>query len=510
MLVIGLDSADPTLLEKWSAEGYCPAIAALQKSGLSYPLENKIDTLPGTIWLELSNGRSGHKSSVFCTVNQVRSGEAHYRQITASEIDPEQYFWSVASRAGKRVAVMDPIEGVRNPAIDALQVLEWGSHDRFFGTKSHPEAEISNIKKRFQGYPVSNCDRYPRNNHGFERLLEDLLAGIEQKTSIFLDYIQREHWDLFACAFSETHCSGHQLWHFHDPSHRDHKEIAPTRLKNGLRSVYQKIDVAIGKLAAAVGTNANVIVVASHGMGAYVGGYQLIPEILTRLGMSSDRGLAKRSMLRQLQNQIKPHVPMDWVPALERLGRSGLFQSLQGSFGGLVFPLQSANTRAAFVPNNRIGAIRLNIKGREPMGCLEPGAEVNAVLAELRERFLELKHVPTGESIAESVRTTDEVFTRDRHPNLPDLIINWRTDIGPIETCRSERVGEIHVPIAKSGYNRSGDHTPASRLWASGPAVKRYTHIERANVLDLPPTVLNLLEVPLPNWFDGHPLRLRT
>jgi predicted AlkP superfamily phosphohydrolase/phosphomutase len=83
----------------------------------------------------------------------------------------------------------------------------------------------------------------------------------------------------------------------------------------------------------------------------------------------------------------------------------------------------------------------------------------------------------------------------------------FRDDLGPIEECRSERVGYLRIALGGDpNLPRTGDHTVQSRLWAAGPAFDNASLREDANVLDIAPTILALLDVPLPEHIDGKPL----
>ena len=45
------------------------------------------------------------------------------------------------------------------------------------------------------------------------------------------------------------------------------------------------------------------------------------------------------------------------------------------------------------------------------------------------------------------VVTAEEAFGAERHPDVPDLMVVFRTDLGTIESCRSKRVGLLTAPL---------------------------------------------------------------
>ena len=104
VLLIGLDAAEPTLIEKWAAEGRLPTFARLGSEGLTAHLSNCLETLPGGIWPEIESGRSAGKLGLFYHPWQIHTGEAEPRPVHPADVDSSEYFWNVASRAGKRTS----------------------------------------------------------------------------------------------------------------------------------------------------------------------------------------------------------------------------------------------------------------------------------------------------------------------------------------------------------------------------------------------------------------------
>jgi predicted AlkP superfamily phosphohydrolase/phosphomutase len=505
VLVIGLDAAEATLIERWAAAGALPGFAALIERGSHCRLANSLETLPGAIWPEIESGRSCGKLPLYYHPVQLHTGEARLRPILAEEVDPEDYYWAAASRAGRRVAAIDMPQSVRCPGLNGVQLMEWGLHDRNFAIASEPPSLLEELRARHGDHPIRVCDDHGETRAGYEALREAVMTGIERKTALLLELLRREPWDLFTCCYGETHCVGHQFWHFHDPRHPRHDAAAPADFRDAIRDAYARVDAGIRALVDAAGPDATVLVVASHGMGLYVGGYHLVGEVLARLGLSSAPETPLRRMLRGLHRAGR-RLPRGLKPHLRRLLDYGEVRFAQAAVGALLDPLESPNTRAAPLYNNRCGAIRINLRGREPFGQVAPGNEARTLVEEIREALLALEHPDSGEKIVARVVTAEEAFGPEHHPDVPDLMVLFRDDLGVIEACRSKRIGTVRIPLYTNRMPRTGDHTVESRLWIAGPGVAAGRRLPEGNVLDIAPTVLGLLGVPVPAAVDGRTL----
>ena len=490
VLFLGLDSAEATLVERWVSEGKLPAFAELYERARTYHLDNCWRTLPTSVWPELTSGRSPGKVALFFPPAQLRTGEAEPRRIGPEEVEPGG-FWTIASDAGKRVAAIDLPWTVPPRELNGILLAEWGTHDRWFGTASFPATLLDEIRERHGEYPVHLCDDdYGASAAERERLAADLLASVEHETRLLLDRLEREDWDLFACAFGQFQCVGHNFWAFMNGG-----DSAPDVLRDAIFGVYAKVDESLAALRAAAGPDAFSVVVASHGMGPLVGGPQLLAEVLVRLGAGSGRGSLAT---------VRSRLPLGLRSAIRTLVPSPMRRRLQEAAGSLPAPLASAATRAVALPSDVNGYVRLNLRGREPNGSVEPGPEADRELADIRTALLELTDPASGEKIVGGVVSADEAFGRDRHPDIPDLMVSFRTDLGPLESCVSERVGLVRVPVRIA--HRSGDHTGEARLWLARDGALPGSGVVRANALDVAPTILALLGVAIPSELDGRAL----
>lgn len=483
VLVVGLDAVEAPVLQRLVEEGRAPNLAALAARGRTAVVHpGCMDDLPGAIWQDIGTGRPAWVHGDYYP-SRIHTGEALVRPIDPT-VHADHYYWAIAARAGRRVLVVDqPLVPALTSVPEVTLVAEWHVHDQLWGSGSNPPELFAELEARHGRRPVDRCDTAHRGTlEGYEAWVGELLEQLETKTAMVEDLLGRQAWDLCTVGFSEGHCAGHQLWHLHDPTWSAHPAGCTPRQRGLLEDVYVGLDAAIGRLVAEAGDDATVLVFTSHGMGPYVGGPQLLPDLLARLGYGD---------ARRLPPWVRPFLPVRTVQRLWRrfpsLKRATAGSSLQAR--GFLRP----EVRAVAVPNNRVGAIRVRVAGREPDGGVRPEA-LPGVLDDLTAELLALEQPGTGERIVARVVRTAEAFGPERHPDLPDLLVVFRRDLGALVSAAGPRVGTVARGLQRPDLSRTGDHTDAAALWCAGPEAGVVPAGEPSH-LDLAPAILAMLGV---------------
>jgi len=165
-----------------------------------------------------------------------------------------------------------------------------------------------------------------------------------------------------------------------------------------------------------------------------------------------------------------------------------------------------AEMDAFALPSFSEGYVRLNVKGRERAGRIDPSdydRACDAVIGQLRL----LRNARTGEPLVRDVvRTRADAFRPGREGTRPsdaDLIVMW-TD-RPADVVDHPAAGRIG-PVP---FKRSGSHVHRGFFMARGPQVAPGTRLPQAHALDLAPTILASMGAPLPPHFEGAPILAR-
>jgi predicted AlkP superfamily phosphohydrolase/phosphomutase len=374
--------------------------------------------------------------------------------------------------------------------LNGIQAVDWIAHGPVYKRLvTWPPEFAEELAAEFGRDPLPSCDR-PGGRDAAEHaaLRDQLLDRVRQKERCAVHYLGREPWDLFITVFADPHCVGHQCWHLRDPSHPMHDAEARALVGDPVVDVYTAIDEAIGRIAAAAGPNADVIVFSGTGMAANYSGNHVLDEILRRL--EGRTALRRLDWLTRAKRALKSRIPSDVRKRLNYTVRRIEDAAARGD---------RERRRCFAVPHNDIsGAVRVNLVGREPNGHVQPGAEYDAFFAQLRRDILEIRNLDTGNPIATDVVRIDEICTGAHLGELPDFFVLWSRE-APIERISSPKIGTIE--FVHRG-NRTGDHRPESIFVAAGPHVIPGP-TEPVSILDFAPTLATLHGATLPDA-DGQ------
>jgi predicted AlkP superfamily phosphohydrolase/phosphomutase len=317
--------------------------------------------------------------------------------------------------------------------------------------------------------------------------LERLLNKIEDKSRIAVDLFQSEPWDFFMVVFGEPDTVSHHFWLFHDPKSPRHRP----GFENAIRDVYEKSDRAVAQLIACADDDVTVAVCSDHGFGGAGTGVVHINNWLAGRGHLSFAP-ARVSVLKRAALTFTP-----------QRARGALFRAFQGvatraesrsRFAGIDF----TRTRAWSDELNYFPSVRVNLKGREPIGQIAR-ADYDSFCTDL------CAELESWDVIARA-RRRDDVYDGPHVDNAPDIILDLALENGYSHSCIRSRGGPVfrrlqpHEFLGGKERGMTGNHRPKGVLFLSKPAPCGAACLE-----DIAPTVLAELGVSGPRM-DGTSL----
>jgi predicted AlkP superfamily phosphohydrolase/phosphomutase len=159
--------------------------------------------------------------------------------------------------------------------------------------------------------------------------------------------------------------------------------------------------------------------------------------------------------------------------------------------------------KAFALPSFSEGYVRINLRGREQSGVVKP-ADYGRVCDEIEALIRKVRDARTGRPlVAEVLRPRETHDAND--PKLPDadLIVLWASIPADVVDTPFGRIGPMP-------FQRTGSHVERGFLIASGPRIPAGVLPPRGHAIDLAPTILSLMDAPVPGYMEGKPLFART
>ncbi len=501
LLALGLDATDIGRIERLLAEGRMPRLAELRAGALHGLLESRPDAFVNMVWPTLVSGLQagdhGWHSAKMWRPERMR---LEYGDPARLPLSP---FWSALEEAGARLALLDvPFAPPPSPAFQGIALSGWQTHDEALAA-SRP-ADLRRRLRRRHGRPALGPEIFgPQTPASLERLHRQALHATRQFADIVRELLADGPFDLFLAVFGAAHRAGHYLW---DLSQIDARGLTAERrraLEGALDEIYVALDAAIGRvLDAAGGRFDRILLFAAHGMGPSDGWLHMLDAMLARIQGAPPSGANGRGLLYRLKKRLP------WNLVREVTIR------LPASANRALVPLWSrrmhdwSRTRVFTVPFDVHGFLRVNLRGRERDGIVEPGAAYEDLCGELREALEGFIDIAGGRPVSAGVVRSRDLFPEGRRTGLlPDLVVRIGEPLRGSPGLVSPRFGELRFPApGRFPSGRSGNHHPRGwyLLAGAGTGGRR-----DGVVVDFAPTVLAILGVVPPPRMRGRPLHLQ-
>ena len=500
VFVIGVDGATFDLLDPWVAEGRLPNFARLLENGARGLLQSTVipNSFPG--WTSCTTGVNPAKHGIFNALIRKNVNEYRMSVVNARDIRYERV-WQLLSREGLRVGVVNV--PCSYPPVPVNGFLIGGMLSPSLESDfTYPEGLIKEVAENVGDYVIDLRSKHiPR-----DQMRDELLRSVDVRGDAMEYLLRTRDLDFAMLVFTETDRAQHYFWADMDSSHPAHTKERGERFGDVIRRVYESVDAQIGRLLETVGPDCQVYIVSDHGFGAqphyvYINRYlmqtgylrSLIVETAGQRARASTRDLLDKVGLlgaaRSVRNTLFG-VPETAVVADLKFGQ---LASKRSNIDRIIENVDWAQTTAyALVPRG----VRINLKGREPNGVVDP-SEYESV----RDRLigdLKLLSYPDGEPVFDRVYRREDVMSGPYLELAPDVV-----------TCMTVGVPSCHLEpkeVFAVNTGATGSHTDWGVLIAHGPGIDAGADVAGARLMDVTPTALYALDVPINDDMDGQPV----
>jgi predicted AlkP superfamily phosphohydrolase/phosphomutase len=360
----------------------------------------------------------------------------HSRGASRSVVET---FWSAASRAGKRVCIVNPLLTIPTEKVNGMVLAQ-----------------------PFSSAEVTRADAMsvPSPRH-LEAFCNELQSRTLQQTAMALELFHREPWDLFLIQLDALDSAQHFLWRYSDPG--DPTYPGRNQYAGRILEFYRLFDEIIGRFRRSIADDCVLLVVSGHGHGRRCAYRLHINEWLRSQGL-----LVAQERLQDMLPRLARHLP----------GRKAENRSLAS-----IDKQASAAQLVELAGISPFGGIALN---RDALA--RRGESYQRTRDSLLQKLLQLR--VKGYPVVDWAKKREELHGSAFMTRYPDIVFELRSDFGV--------ASNLFVPlVTPDGAHRviSGGHTAQGVLLMEHipTCMDIQEGISEPTVMDVAPTVLQLL-----------------
>ena len=494
--MIGLDGASPDLIFRLAHKGILPTIKGIMTDGSYGKLKSTIPPVTCPAWVSSSTGVNIGKHGIhdFSLSVDLRKKNVVFADSTKRQVDA---IWNLLTAAGKRVVVLNfpvtyPPERVNGAMVSGM--LTPSTKSNFTFPRSLKD-ELLDL-----GYVIDVADTMLDEILAFKADEFGMLSRIRKVTNsrlIAAQYLMKEfEWDLFMVVFVALDRIQHQFWRYIDSSHIAYDAEKAKTMYPQILKCYEQIDKAVNSLMKIAGKNTNVIIYSDHGFKPLNKTF-FTNSLLRSMGLLKLRGNRPARLLPTREMHLKKMVQL----RIERI-MGKLTPGLKRKVGGLlqpskefldIFDVEPDETKAFQFGYSSIEVNR-NLVSDEEEYEKTRGAIVNT----LNERLFS----------ATSIRAyrKEELYHGPALGDLPAVTLLSEKDVTPRQLVPASNLLTLNYDETSDipSLMWNGDHDLFGTILMTGPKIPMGLPLKGVNIMDVAPTILHLMKVPVPSHMDGR------
>jgi predicted AlkP superfamily phosphohydrolase/phosphomutase len=494
VFLLGIDGATWRVLDRFMAEGLMPNLDEITRRGARGVLNSTIPYLTPVAWSSLLTGVKPSKHCIFgYDVMENREGMIIALLANRTKIKAPTDLDILAQLGKKVISVNMPMTYPARPedGIIITGLMTPSKESRFY----YPENLLPELASHGIDYRI-DIDISRRLGTGIRErikscladgargLFQDLRDVTESRAKTVHYLLANKPWDVFQVNFVSMDRVQHYLW--------DHiwSDGEDSETLKRIKEHYSYVDSVIGGIYSAVKDQAVLIICSDHGFGDNKGNFY--PTVwLKQKGYYSElesepapRRIAK-SILRTLGLRKKV------LSALERSDKTVAKKLIYVGKSNV-----SWKKTKAYVYST--SGIRINLRGRDQYGTVEPGEEYERLRDEIARELMAMTD-DRGNRIMKAVYRVEDLYGVSSLEEAPDLIYEFHDDHYHT-TYYSETDSSVYLD---KGYEwRKGDHRRDGVVVLAGRGIVP-GKIIAGDIEDILPTLLYIQDLPLSENFDG-------
>ncbi|NOR15446.1 MAG: hypothetical protein GQ544_07065 [Candidatus Aminicenantes bacterium] len=491
VFIFGIDGATWDVLNPLIQNGSMPNLRRLIEDGIKGTLHSSIPPDTATAWTTFQTGVNPGKHGIFA-FNQYTPGTYRPTFINSEKILLDT-IWQVISQNDRRVIILNvpvtyPPYRVNGSMVTGLLTPSLKSHF------TYPEELAHDILDFEADYTIITTQQV-FNRTSLQNFVDKLIYTEHKRTRVMRFLLAKKEWDVAMIHFQSTDPLQHAVYCYLDQTH----PLYDQKKHNLVTKLYRSIDDNIGQLMEDLLPETLKIILSDHGFTSVHKTIHL-NNFLINQGLMAlrDKGIRSKKFLPILK----------LLRAIDQRLVRGLFSFAKVANIRAKVKLDEfidwENTKASMLSGWLYGMIHLNCQGRDPEGIVSMGNEYEELRDMIKQKLLSLRDPETQTSPIKEVWKREELYDGDSMEHAPDLIVIPEDGY---EFSRSFITGSkdiIKKNVLKKDHTCT--HTRQGIFVFSGNNISGENPLNEANIVDLFPTILYSLGIPIPDYTDGKVL----
>lgn len=476
ILVIGLDGACWNLIEEWIKNGELPSIKGLRAESSWGPLESCVPPVTFPAWKCYSTGKNPGKLGVFWWQHlDIKSRKVN---IPNSKSFKSPEIWDYLNRQGVKTGVIG-MPGTFPPRkVDGFMIA--GGPDCGKKGYTYPKTlEYYLQKKRYQVHPL-----IPADFREDSPLIDEMLKVINFKFKMAELLKEKMPVDFLHITIFYLNYLQHYFYQG-NPTKRAWKLIdnALGCIRNGFDYIVIMSDHGTAPMLKTFFINAWL---EKEGY-LHLRGKAPLANLLFKIGFNRNRILNILEVLH-LANFMSRFQTLKTFAKRFTLDGEGSFSDRCGNSA-----LKGIDWKKTKVIGSPQGPLYIN---RE---VVKSKSEYERLRTELIDKLEQYKDPETNKNPIERVCRREDIFSGEYVKDAPDLIA-----LDSDEYHNRGGIGNSHIFVESKW---KGNNAKYGLFMISGPGIKRDMYTKGFRIYDLAPTILHMMNCPIPEDMDGEVLR---
>ena len=453
VLIVGLDCATPSILFN-ELFNQLPNLSKMMAKGIFGNLKSCQPPITIPAWMVMSTGADPGSLGLYGF--RHRKGFAYNKGwIANAKSVKTKTMWDYAGEAGKKVALVGvppsyppkPVNG------NLISCFITPGIDRPYTYPDELQKEIEDLVGEYMFDVVFRTEDR-------DIILDDLFKMTDKRFKVIEHLMTEKPWDMFMFVEIGVDRVHHAFWKYYD---REHPKYEPgNKYESVIPDYYSYVDSKIGRLLELIDDDTSVLVVSDHGAKGMLGCF-CINQWLMEQGYL---------VLKNMPNSIVDveRAEVDWS------------KTKAWGWGGYY------------------ARIFFNVRGREPGGIIPPD-QFESEVEKLTEKIMAIKD-PAGKQMDNKVFKPGDLY-QDCKGDPPDLMVYF-------DDLRWRSAGTIGHNALYLFENDTGPddavHDYNGIFILYDPRQNYGQRIQGASIMDVAPTVLQLMDLPVPENMSGRVL----